>query len=490
MTSGSIFSSRVFSWDLQERFADLSGDRNPIHMDPMAARRTQAGRPVVHGVHTLLWALDSLAEATVFTSAPVRIKAKFLKWIYVGDKTSLVLPVTDGPGPRTFRVEVDGLSVLTVELEYDNPRPMDERFQPALTPRAPRSAAADWIFSDLNDYAGTAFTANEADVSVLFPSLTLLLSRSAVAEIAACSYVVGMEVPGLFSMFSRLDLTIRRNESNFIERGGLHFRVISADIRFRKVRIVVTGRSIFGDVEAFSRVPPVAQKPMEGIAAYVSKSEFRGMTALVVGGSRGLGELTAKLIAAGGGTPIITYSVGLADAERLSADIRAWGGNAEIMHYDVRQPAHEQLGGLRSRPSHLFYFATSAIFRSKENLVSPSILADFSAFYLLGFHDLCSQLLKQFAIGGAVDRPLAVYYPSSVAVDERPNGMTEYAMVKAAGEQLCRDMNMFLTGLRILTTRLPRLRTDQTATIVPERELDSVAVMLPIIRQMQALADD
>ena len=35
----------------QARFAAISGDRNPVHLDAVLARRTQAGVPVAHGVH-------------------------------------------------------------------------------------------------------------------------------------------------------------------------------------------------------------------------------------------------------------------------------------------------------------------------------------------------------------------------------------------------------------------------------------------------------
>jgi hypothetical protein len=34
---------------------------------------------------------------------------------------------------------------------------------------------------------------------------------------------------------------------------------------------------------------------------------------------------------------------------------------------------------------------------------------------------------------------------------------------------------------------LPRLRTDQTATVIPSREIDAIEVMLPIIREMKSL---
>ena len=57
-----IVASRVYSQADQARFAALSGDLNPIHVDPVIARRTGAGALVVHGVHNLLWCLDSVGR--------------------------------------------------------------------------------------------------------------------------------------------------------------------------------------------------------------------------------------------------------------------------------------------------------------------------------------------------------------------------------------------------------------------------------------------
>src|SRR5271170_973339 len=68
---------RVFSPDDQIAFARLSGDYNPIHLDPVAARRLLFGQPVVHGVHALLWALDAWLEGTHAAIRLKRLKAKF-----------------------------------------------------------------------------------------------------------------------------------------------------------------------------------------------------------------------------------------------------------------------------------------------------------------------------------------------------------------------------------------------------------------------------
>lgn len=52
---------RTFTQDDFDRFAAVSGDRNPIHVDPGFCRGARFGRPVAHGM--LLYAvLHALAE--------------------------------------------------------------------------------------------------------------------------------------------------------------------------------------------------------------------------------------------------------------------------------------------------------------------------------------------------------------------------------------------------------------------------------------------
>ena len=59
------FPSRQFTLADQWAFAELSGDRNPVHLDMQVARRLLLGGVAVHGIHLVLWALDSLQAAGV-----------------------------------------------------------------------------------------------------------------------------------------------------------------------------------------------------------------------------------------------------------------------------------------------------------------------------------------------------------------------------------------------------------------------------------------
>jgi hypothetical protein len=487
MPASQIVASRVFTQKLQEAFALVSGDRNPMHMDRVAARRTQAGLPVVHGIHTLLWALESLVAAGYTLSTPIRMKVKFPKWVYIDDEVDLSLPPSETATLHQFNVQVLGMPVLTADLLSGEPPATDTTTSFEPSPSKPLAAALDLSFAELAGRSGDAYTAAAPDTAAMFPHLAASVTSTAVAELVACSYIVGMEAPGLHSMFSKLDITINPAGGSPPSRTGLHYEVIYQDERFRKARIQVTGQYISGTLEVFIRVPPVEQASMAEVSTHVHASEFADMRALIIGGSRGLGELTAKLIAAGGGTPTITYALGKLEAERVAAQIRASGGQVQSMPYDVRQPAAPQLAEISTPVTHVFYFATNAIFRPKGELVSSPILADFTAFYLHGFYDLCIRLRQKGQPYTLDDDKLIVYYPSSIAIEERPLGMTEYAMVKAAGEQMCRDMNQYVPGLHIITTRLPRLRTDQTASVIPERDIDPIRVILPIIREMKSL---
>jgi hypothetical protein len=69
---------------------------------------------------------------------------------------------------------------------------------------------------------------------------------------------------------------------------------------------------------------------------------------------------------------------------------------------------------------------------------------------------------------------------------DRPLGMMEYAMAKAAGEILCHDLCVFEPRIKTIVRRLPRIRTDQTATMATIAAEEAFDTMLPIIRELQA----
>ena len=87
-------------------------------------------------------------------------------------------------------------------------------------------------------------------------------------------------------MFGSLDFAIVPDHP----RAGLGFEVATANVRTRMLRIPIAGSGIAGTVIAFARRQAVRQPDIAEIARSVVSDEFAGATALVTGGSQGVGR--------------------------------------------------------------------------------------------------------------------------------------------------------------------------------------------------------
>jgi NAD(P)-dependent dehydrogenase (short-subunit alcohol dehydrogenase family) len=312
-----------------------------------------------------------------------------------------------------------------------------------------------------------------------FPHAAKVITAKRLCGLAQLSNLVGMISPGLHSIFTGFNVDFIDDTAT---TSGLRFRVASTDPRFRLVRMDVAGSGLVGKVAAFSRWPPIDSPPLADLAAHVKTSEFGEGVALILGGSRGLGAVTAKILALGGSKTIITYARGKEDACKLAQEInRACGPEScSTLLVDVRKEVRVQLASLTSAVTHFYYFATPSILSQNDGVFSPDLYGTFSRFYLSGFFEALEFLLSQARNG-----ILSAFYPSSAYVETRPSGMTEYSMVKMAGELLCADLNRSSRSrLRIQVERLPRVLTDQTASVTPAETADPVSIMLPVIRSV------
>ncbi len=468
--------SRSFTQVDQSEFALLSGDFNPLHLDAGFARRTQMGEVVVHGVHYLLWALE-----TVLRSTPLEvrnIKGRFSQPLFLHEMAQVRVTARTETAVNV-EVTVAGMVLATVKLS-SQPGKIAGSAANAL-PLAPQSMASpvDLAFEQLAGRHGAlAAAAGDGEIRRLFPALSEAIGPAAVGALMAASQIVGMACPGMHSLFAGIDVT--RDAASDAER-ALRYAVSKTDPRFRSLQIDVSGAGLTGRLEAFARQPPPEQPEMKFVKARVANDAFAGQRALIIGGSRGLGEVVAKIIAAGGGHPVITYRAGRLEAERIADDIRHNGRGCDITQYDALQVASGQLDRIGSVDS-CYYFATAKIFQRKSAPYEPEKLRVFLSYFVDGFCDLCTALAQHRA--GRV----VIFYPSTTAVEAAVAGLAEYAMAKAAGETLVNYLNTFLPNVHIVSRRLPRIMTDQTATVGVASAQDALDVLLPIVYDVQQLA--
>lgn len=456
----------------QRKFAAASGDFNPMHMDPIAARRTQAGAPVVHGMHTLLYLLDYLSAGTL--NAPIaRMKVRFAKLLYVGETVEARVTGSDDTSLKA-EVLVDGSLALTLKITFGRhrliPLPDWHEDAPFVDPAEPCPLSIE----EMAHRSGKLRLPDPNVLAEMFPHAANFLGARRVAALARTSYLVGMVLPGLHSMYTGLNAEVCEDDPS---TEHAFFNVGSTDPRVRLVNLCFHGGGLSAQLETFVRMPPVRQASLQCVTQFVEPNEFAGTTALIVGGSRGLGELAAKIIVAGGGKVIVTYSRGKADAENLALELDAGGGECAVIPYDVLTDPGPQLGALQEHLSQLYYFATPPIATVRSKTFSDKAYERFCAFYVTGFERLLRTILAQANSG------LGVFYPSSVAVSQPPAGMVEYAKAKTDGERLCAELAAQTPALKIVTARLPRMLTDLTATIHPVKTADPLPILLPLIRE-------
>ena len=464
---------RVFSLDDQIEFARLSGNWNPIHLDPVFARRTLAGQVVVHGIHAALWALDVWAIGVQKRIQFRTFRASFVRPMPVS--AALTVSVAR-EHENSVKVDVLCGSSLgaTIEADWvsDDHRAVATTVDTGLPPRTePVERSVDAIAGCAGAFP-LRFDARIA--GVLFPALAVAVPDEQLASLASTSRIVGVECPGLHSLLFEADLVARSG----VVSSDVGYRVGHVDARFGLVRLQIETPAFTGTVGALLRPKPIAQATCAAVRKEVQQSEFAGVTALIVGGSRGLGEVAAKILASGGADVTLTYHRGETDAARVVSDIVASGGIARSMPLDVLDGRHGLADSLR--PDFLYYFASPFIVSGTREQFSPELLTQFCAYYLAGFEriveTLASRGLRQ------------IFYPSSVLIDDMPLEMREYVIAKAAGETLCAFLERRFPGLHIVRPRLPRMATDQTAAQRPVKNADPLPVILREIRAFHGRA--
>jgi hypothetical protein len=449
----------------QTRFAEWSQDRNPMHLDPLAARRTHAGAPVVHGIHLLLRTLEEVYLAAPRAVNFNHLRVDFKKYVFVSQPVSLHLRESARGLSAEARTESGVVLVIRFSAERSSPPPEIPDDLPTIGD-SPNPTEID--IGDMVHCRGQLLPPT-LQIAEAFPRLAQKWTAHGVAALGQTSRLVGMICPGLHSIYSSLEFTVARGEPN----PGLGFLVQAIDERTKLVTIAVGGAGIAGSVTAFVRPKPVSMPAIEALSHRIEPGAFSGRRALIVGGSRGLGEATAKLVAAGGGRVDITYASGMTEAERVADEINSYCNSpvCKVHRLDVTGAVSAQLGSMAEPPTHIYFYATPHIFVQKSPAFDPKLFQKFLAYYVNGFNDVVMFFAERSG------EKTVVLYPSSVAIAERPKGMTEYAMAKAAGELLCDDLMKLYPQLKIIRPRLPRTLTDQTATIMHVHSEDPISVV-------------
>ena len=424
-------SSRIFTNSDQKLFSKFSGDDNPLHVDEVESRRYLFGSSVVHGINLLLWSLDTWLSKKKVRIKLESIKVSFVKPIKVKDKVCLYV-VEDCDNHVILELRSDGLRTTKIEFIWTNSS--DDKLE-YIFPNLPKKSVPKVISdSDLERQSGKLkLHLDESYLSDLFPNLMSYFSKLQTSLFLSTTRLVGTKCPGLFSIYTELTLSfISKNEIK-----SLNYNVKRVNRRLGILSMNVLGPSSKGTIQALIRPEQRFQPNITDIQNKINEDEFKNQLALIIGGSRGLGEVTAKILASGSADVKLTYFKGVKDAKKVVNEISNQGLLAECFAYDVLSPNKSDL--LKKlgtwRPTHLYYFATPFIFSGSSRNFSIKKFERFCDYYVAGFKEIID------LIGPSEIKN--IYYPSTIAIEELPSDMSEYVSAKVAGEIFVNFMKNF-----------------------------------------------
>lgn len=480
-----------FSQDDARQFAAWSGDRNPLHVDPAAARRSVFGQPVIHGMLTTIRALAAAATRPI-TSLDV----EFRQAVHPDLTYSLETAKDPSSDTLTLRTGREAIAVVRINGDVDVVRPADApwihqarrqrttlpgvRNEPAALDQDDLLATRELVAA----YQTTAVPAGYLENGRLLPVQARVL--------ALCSYVIGMEMPGLRSLFTRLRVTFSGSGEDSPEL-LYRARTVRFDRQFRLLDVqldVVTPEGVAvaaADLRAYVRFTPLLIAP-ETTALHLSASTKRmsGQVALVVGGTRGLGGELAAALAMTGSHVYASYHADGQAVEELEHALPDAGVSVEFLKGDAadRSWCEAAVARIVARHGRLDLLILNAC-AAPAPLRVESGNAD-------AFIDYVAANLR------AVQMPLAAALPalasssgtvaaiSSSFVTEQPTGFGHYVALKEAVESAIRTTVREAAGVRAVIARPPRLQTTWNDT--PTGVLGTIGARDAAVRIVDCLA--
>jgi 3-oxoacyl-[acyl-carrier protein] reductase len=345
--------------ELVSAFAQATGDRSSLHIDPQFARKTLFREPIAHGLLPVILLLGWIREHQHEHAGPsirlTEISCRFRAPVKIGEsvhleaemhriseeRTSWSLSITHGSNRSLI---TSGKAIFT---QSSNAWDAAGHRETLLAEDLCESA---YLVSDLeigmNDRL--AFWADPAAFRPLDGQLDLQFGKggrrdrfsdSGILALACLSTLVGMRLPGRYATFTDFDirLPVEIDTARPVILGGTVANILPSGSRMRLDLAWAQGAETVGSGTATAVIgssPPASTSAAEIRAVHLGYG-IEEKVALITGASRGIGEAIAKTLAVCGALVVVHFFRGEQDARDIVKDITENGGRALAVQADI-----------------------------------------------------------------------------------------------------------------------------------------------------------
>jgi NAD(P)-dependent dehydrogenase (short-subunit alcohol dehydrogenase family) len=295
-----------------------------------------------------------------------------------------------------------------------------------------------------------------------------------------------MQYPGRQALYSSLKVDFAPDPD--AEHPSITLQRITGtlDIRFGVAQIEVTAPFLkSATITAFRRPDPV-EYPLSAIESQITTRDLlKGLRVFVSGSSRGFGNALAKCAALMGATLDLHSRAESQESQAALREVRELSPKSEIHYGDLTQlDQTEKLARelAQSTPPHWIVLNAYPPIGSKQFADQTST----------EFRDVLSTSVQMNAgllheMLPMLDKGATVILISSVYVRQAPEGFSHYVAAKSALEGLMKSVARERPDLRFFVLRLPRMLTDQTASLFSRiRPRSPIAVAAQMIERVVA----
>jgi 3-oxoacyl-[acyl-carrier protein] reductase len=195
----------------------------------------------------------------------------------------------------------------------------------------------------------------------------------------------------------------------------------------------------------------------------VKMGVLSGKTALVTGGSRGIGRAAALALGKAGAQVLVHYGRAAKEAEEVAAQIRAAGGRADVVTADLSAPdgPHKLAKQVRAIVGDRLDILVANAGISKAATIEETTVADFDELFAVNVRApffIVQQLLPILADGSSI------VFVSSLGAHAAVSNLSAYSATKGAIDTIVKHFAFALgpRGIRVNAIAPGIVRTDMS----------------------------